>query len=87
MYINRLLNGCGCDMVFIASGCLISRTSERREQVSDTIQPQAIKPYHTHSHYVTCLLHACLYSKKQSEELCNLFITRGLCVYERSVKH
>ena len=29
MYINRLLNGCGCDMVFIASGCLISRTSER----------------------------------------------------------
>ena len=29
IYINRLLNGCGCDMVFIASGCLISGTSER----------------------------------------------------------
>ena len=26
------------------------------ERVSDIIQPQAIKPYHTHNHYVTCLL-------------------------------
>ena len=26
--------------------------------VSDIIQPQAIKPYHTHNRYVTCLLHA-----------------------------
>ena len=38
------------------------------ERVSDIIQPQAIKPYHTHNHYVTCLLHAYLYSKKQTKE-------------------
>ena len=50
-----LLNACGCDMVFITSGCVISRTSERSERVSDIIQPQAIKQYHTHNHYVTCL--------------------------------
>ena len=55
------------------------------ERVSDIIQPQAIKPYHTHNHYVTSLFHAYLYSKKQTkEETC---FTRGLRVYERSVKH
>ena len=55
-------------MVFIASGCVISRTSERSDRVSDIKQPQAIKPYHTHNQYVTCLLHAYLYSKKQTKE-------------------
>ena len=55
-------------MVFITSGCVISRTSERSERVNDIIQPQAIKPYHTHNHYVTCLLHAYLYSRKQTKK-------------------
>ena len=41
IYIYRLLIGCKCDMVFIASGCLISRTRERSERVSDIKQPQA----------------------------------------------
>ena len=52
IHINRLLNGSGFDMVFIASGCLISRTSECSKRVSAIaiIQPQAIKPYHTHNH-------------------------------------
>ena len=40
---NRLLHGWGCDMVFITSGCVISRTSERSERVSDIIQTRAIK--------------------------------------------
>ena len=68
VYINRLINGCGCDMVFIASDCVISRTSERSERVCDIIQPQAIKLFHTHNHYVTCLLHAYLYSRNQTKK-------------------
>ena len=39
--MNRLLNVCGCNMVFIASGCVISRTSERSERVSDITQKTA----------------------------------------------
>ena len=39
-----------------------------REWLSDIIQPQAIKPYHTHNHYVTFLLHAYLYSRKQTKK-------------------
>ena len=71
MYINRLLNGCGCDMVFIASGCLISRTSERSEQVSDIIQP--------HCYYML------IYTQRNKlrKKLSNLSITHGSCVYER----
>ena len=50
-----LLYGCRCEMFFIASGCVISRTSDRSERVNDITQQQAILSYHTHNHYVTCL--------------------------------
>ena len=37
-------------------------------QTDYIIQPQAIKPYHTQNHYVPCLLHAYLYSRKRTKK-------------------
>ena len=71
-------HGCECDMFL--SRVVTLRTNGRSELhvVSDNKQPQTIKPYHTHNHYLTSLLHAhtCTYSRTQlKKKVCNLFIT------------
>ena len=54
----------GVIWLFIASGCVILLTRSLRSLVRDITEPQAIKPYHTHKHYVTCLLHAYMNLRK-----------------------